>query len=78
MVVYTNDTLSRIEVLNDALGEQVTIKLMELKKSYLLMSMMGKKLAIQTDERDDSSKIEPYQFKYLWFGRKKVNGFVLK
>ncbi len=78
MVVYTNDTLSRIEVLNDALGEQITIKQMELKKSYLLMSMMGSKLAIQTDDSDDSSKVEPYHFKYLWFGRKKVNGFVLK
>ncbi|MEJ6491796.1 MAG: hypothetical protein QNL60_04985 [Flavobacteriales bacterium] len=78
MVVYTNDTLSRIEVQNDALGDQVTIKHLELDKSYLMMTMMGKKLAIQTDGREDSTLAQPYEFKYKLFGRKKVNGFVLK
>ncbi len=78
MTVYTNDTLSRIVIQNDALGEQVTIKHMDFKKSYLLMNMGGKKLAIQTDATDDSSKVEPYQIRYKFFGRKKVNGFVLK
>lgn len=78
MEVYTNDTLSRIVVQNDALGEQVTIKHMEYRKSYLLMNMGGQKLAIQTDAADDTSHVEPYQFKYKLFGRKKVNGFVLK
>ena len=78
MVVYTNDTLSRIEVQNDALGDQVTIKHLELDKSYLMMTMMGKKLAIQTHGREDSTLAQPYEFKYKLFGRKKVNGFVLK
>ncbi len=78
MSVYTNDTLSRIEVMNDALGEQITIKHLGLKKSYLLMSMLGKKLAIQTDSSENSTVLEPYQFRYIWFGRKKVDGFVLK
>ena len=78
MVVYTNDTLSRIEVQNDALGEQVSIKHLEFDKSYLLMTMMGKKLAIQTDGNEDSTVTEPYQFKYKLFGRKKINGLVLK
>ena len=78
MIVYTNDTLSRIKVQNDALGEQVTIKHLELDKSYLMMTMVGKKLAIQTDGSEDSTLAEPYEFKYKLFGRRKVNGFVLK
>ncbi len=78
MTVYTNDTLSRVEMLNDALGEQVTIKHLQLKKSYLLMTMMGKKLAIQTNLGNDSTGIEPYTFKYHFFGKKKINGLVLK
>lgn len=78
LVVYTNDTLSRVVAQNDALGEQVTIKHMPLQKSYLLMNMMGKKIAIQTNSSGDTSKIEPYTFRYKFFGRKKVNGFVLK
>jgi hypothetical protein len=78
MFVYTNDTLSRMEIMNDALGQQVSIKHMELKKSYLLMNFLGKKLAIQTSSKDDSTKYEPYEIKYKFFGRKKISGEVLK
>jgi hypothetical protein len=78
MVVYTNDTLSRMEILNDALGSQVSIKHMDLKKSYLLMDFLGKKLAIQTNQQDDSTQYEPYQIKYKFFGKKKVDGMILK
>jgi len=76
MYVYTNDTLSRMEIMNDALGQQVSIKHMGLKKSYLLMNFLGKKLAIQTSVSDDSTKYEPYNIKYKFFGRKKVNGLI--
>ena len=37
MVVYTNDTLLRIENDTDKLGKQVVIKHLILKKSYLLI-----------------------------------------
>lgn len=78
MSIYTNDTLSRMEIMNDALGQQVSIKHMDLKKSYLLMDFLGKKLAIQTTEKDDTLKYEPYDIKYKLFGKKKVNGLILK
>lgn len=78
MVLFTNDTLSRVELMNDALGEQVTIKHLSLKKSYILMTMVGKKLAIQTTSADDTVKTEPYVFKYHLFGKKKINGHILK
>ncbi|MFA7273547.1 MAG: hypothetical protein WC044_06740 [Crocinitomicaceae bacterium] len=78
MFVYTNDTLSRMEIMNDALGPQVSIKHMVLKKSYLLMNFMGTKLAIQTDQNKDSSKSEAFEIHYKFWGRKKINGFVLK
>lgn len=78
MRVSTNDTLSRIVTQIDALGEQVTIKHFVFQKSYLLINMLDKKLAIQTDYSDDSSKVDPYEINYRFFGRKKVNGFVLK
>jgi hypothetical protein len=78
MTIYTNDTLSRVEVQNDALGNQITIKHLALKKSYLLMNLMGNKLAIQTDYSSDTTKVEPYSFKYHFFGKKKVNGQIMK
>ena len=78
MLVFTNDTLSRMEIMNDALGPQVSIKHMVLKKSYLLMDFMGTKLAIQTDQNKDSSISEPFEIHYSWWGRKKINGFTLK
>jgi hypothetical protein len=78
MIVYTNDTLSRMEIMNDALGMQVSIKHLGLKKSYLLMDFLGKKLAIQTDQTTDSTKYEPYEIKYKLFGKKKINGLTLK
>ncbi len=78
MFVYTNDTLSRMEILNDALGPQVSIKHMELKKSYLLLNFLGKKLAIQTNQNNDTARYEPYKIEYKLFGRKKINGQILK
>lgn len=78
MLVYTNDTLSRMEIMNDALGQQVSIKHMGLNKSYLLLNFLGKKIAIQTNQSKDSTKYEPYEIKYNFFGRKKVNGQILK
>ena len=78
MIVYTNDTLSRMEIFNDALGSQVSIKHMALNKSYLLLDFMGKKLAIQTDQTIDTNTYKPYEIKYKFFGRRKVNGQIIK
>lgn len=78
MIVYTNDTLSRMEIMNDALGLQVNIKNLGLKKSYLLMDFLGKKLAIRTDTEINPTKSEPYKIKYKILGVRKFNGYKLK
>ena len=49
MIVYTNDTIVRIENFTSQLGKQVTIRHMILNKSYLLLEMPFGKFAIQTD-----------------------------
>lgn len=65
MVVYTNDTISRIETENPIFGKQITIKHLELKKSYLLVSFQGANYAIQTSETMDTVKVEPYAFEKI-------------
>ncbi|NRA10635.1 MAG: hypothetical protein HRT57_01610 [Crocinitomicaceae bacterium] len=39
MIIYTNDTISRMENFTGQLGKQVTIRHMELNKSYLLIEV---------------------------------------
>lgn len=48
MVVYTNDTIVRIENTTDQLGEQVLLRHLILDKSYLLLSIPAGNFAIQT------------------------------
>jgi len=75
MVVYTNDTIIRIENVTDQLGKQVIIKHMELNKSYLLLETPIDNFAIQTDHSDSlfRKKESKYTFEKKWF-KKKVGG----
>lgn len=49
MIVYTNDTITRIENFTDQLGKQVVIHHMVLNKSYMLLETPVGKFAIQTN-----------------------------
>ncbi|MDP4866209.1 MAG: hypothetical protein NWR53_06100 [Crocinitomicaceae bacterium] len=75
MVVYTNDTITRIENVTDQLGKQAIIKHMELNKSYLLLETPIDNFAIQTDHTDSlfRKKESKYIFEKKWF-KKKVGG----
>lgn len=50
MIIYSNDTITRIENFTSQLGKQVVLRHMELKKSYLLLDTQAGKFAIRTDE----------------------------
>lgn len=58
MIVYTNDTIVRIENFTDNLGQQVAIKHMQLDKSYLLIETEFGKFAIQMNESEAQKKIQ--------------------
>ena len=58
MVVYTNDTIVRIENFTDRLGLQIAIKHMVLDKSYLLLETEFGKYAIQMDETKTQEKMQ--------------------
>ena len=75
MVVYTNDTITRIENVTDQLGKQAIIKHMEMNKSYLLLETPFDNFAIQTDHTDSlfRKKESKYTFEKKWF-KKKVGG----
>jgi hypothetical protein len=76
MVVYTNDTISRMENFTGQLGKQVTIRHMEMNKSYLLIEVNDTaKFAIKTDLNvsDSLKKATRYTFKKKMF-KKKVLG----
>lgn len=73
MVVYTNDTLLRIENETDQLGKQVIIKHMILNKSYLLLKTPIANYAIQTDHSTEKTDTFPYIFKKK-LGKKKILG----
>lgn len=76
MYVYTNDTIARIENYSQQLGLQVTIRHMELNKSYLLLTVHDTvNFAIKTDHNAaDTSKKEPqYTYKKKLF-KKKICG----
>jgi hypothetical protein len=70
MVVYTNDTITRIENETDQLGKQVTIKHLTLNKSYLLIETPDQNFAIQTDLNEMGKKESKYTFKKKFFKRK--------
>jgi hypothetical protein len=69
MVVYTNDTLIRIENQTDQIGKQVLIKHLTLNKSYLLLETPIGNFAIQTDHANDTIPSR-YTFEKKLFKRK--------
>lgn len=79
MVIYTNDTITRIENDSPSLGKQVLIHHMVLNKSYLLLNFPVGKFAIQTDHNKESqikdSTKTPTKYIYVKkFGKKKFSG----
>lgn len=58
MVVYSNDTIVRIENFTDNLGKQIAIKHMLMDKSYLLLETEFGKFAIQMDESEEQEKAQ--------------------
>jgi len=77
MVIYTNDTLIRIENETDQLGKQVIIKHLILNKSYLLLSTPMNNYAIQTDHNDGKEIKYPYSYKAKR-GKRKILGMKAK
>ncbi len=79
MLVYTNDTLVRIENETAQLGEQVLIKHLELNKSYLLLNLGPEHFAIQTDHNKPEEEPKPSQYTYKkkW-GKRKIAGLKAK
>ena len=77
MIVYTNDTIVRIE--NESqLGPQVLIKHFEFNKSYLLLSIGEDNYAIQTDySKSQTQKESKYTYKKKW-GKRKIAGLKAK
>ena len=76
MIVYTNDTISRMENFTGQLGKQVTIRHIEKNKSYLLIEVSDSaKFAIKTNLNvsDSLKKATLYTFKKKFF-KKKVLG----
>ena len=77
MVIYTNDSLIRIENHTEEFGTQILIKHLTLNKSYLLLALDNGNFAIQTNhqkEQQDSS-LYPLRKKY---GKKKICGLKVK
>jgi len=59
MIIYTNDTITRIENFTSQLGKQVVLRHMEKQKSYLLLDTELGKFAIRTDEsKSDTTKVD--------------------
>lgn len=73
MVIYTNDTLLRIENESNKLGKQVIIKHMVLNKSYLLLDLPVGSYAVQTDHSTEKQDTFPYTFKKRW-GKRTICG----
>jgi hypothetical protein len=73
MVIYTNDTLLRIENDTDQFGKQIVIKHLHLNKSYLLLQTPSANYAIQTDHAAPSPRqvqAPKYSFQKKRFQRK--------
>lgn len=76
MIIYTNDTISRMENFTGQLGKQVTIRHMAKNKSYLLIEVSDTaKFAIKTNLNvsDSLKRATKYTFKKKMF-KKKVLG----
>lgn len=73
MRLYTNDTLTRMENFSPQLGSQVTIRHIDLNKSYLLLTVHDTvHFAIKTDlnKADTGQVISKYTYKKKWFRKK--------
>jgi len=77
MVVYTNDTLIRLENTTDQLGLQVIVKHLVLNKSYLLLNTPINNYAIQTDYNDGKEIKFPYSY-VPKRGKRKILGMKAK
>jgi hypothetical protein len=78
VVVYTNDTMVRVETQGGPFGKQVYIRHMVLNKAYLLLAMDGQKFAIRTDLANKSKDTSlNYTVKKL-VGSKKINAIRCK
>lgn len=73
MVVYSNDTITRIENMSDQLGKQVMLVNMPLSKSFLLIETPDQNFAIKTDFSNEEKKPSKYTFKKK-MGKRKVGG----
>jgi len=78
MIIYTNDTIVRIENFTGSLGKQVAIRHLILNKSYLLLNTDFGNFAIQMNLSDsdsrssnDTTQTPEYQFKKKW-GKDKI------
>lgn len=74
MVIYTNDTLLRIENETIQLGKQVLFKHLLLNKSYLLLETGRGKFAVQTNHNIEKEEANPYKFQKHRFKQKKIAG----
>ena len=77
MVIYTNDTLVRVESETQQFGQQVLIKHLQLQKYYLMLQFEGQKFAIQQHVPADTVPSK-YTFKKKLFGKKMISGIKAK
>lgn len=75
-VLYTNDTLVRVESETAQFGQQVLIKHLIFRKYYLLLEYNEQKYAIQQHMPEDTSASK-YTFRKKW-GSKKIGGIKAK
>lgn len=64
MIIYSNDTITRIENFTSQLGKQVVLRNMEKKKSYLLLDTEAGKFSIRTDESKADSTTAKREFTF--------------
>lgn len=62
MLIYTNDTLTRIENYDTQFGTQILIHHLQLNKSYMLLETAHGKFAIQTNHNIDDSLPKPSRY----------------
>lgn len=73
MILYSNDTISRMENFTQQLGKQVVIRHMELNKSYILIESKAGNFAIKMVDSDSST----YKSKYVFskkMGKRRILG----
>lgn len=79
MVVYSNDTIVRIENFTQHLGKQVTIRHMQLNKSYLLVDTPFGKYAIRADLNQSDTVAQNFNYTFDHkCGKRKILGLKAK